>query len=266
MRTYKFWQKIEGTLIIDGRPKQAFFLGGSNSSKLDAERSARERMEIVQRRIDGRDSEIEEYRVEIKEEVITELDPKNVVTRNRYGALILNSEQTMFIDIDQPPFSLLNLLLPWRKTGTAKERIVTMVREKAKKYPRLDFRVYETQKGVRVMVIGQDFDGASKEAQKLMGQFNSDHLYSLLCAKQECFRARLTPKPYRMKCKTRKIVFPRDTIQENNEHDAWVTQYESHSARFATCKYLETVGSTSESRLVRYHDELTKAHSSLKLA
>jgi len=266
MRTYKFWQKIQGTLIIDGRPKQASFLGGSNNSKFDAERSARKRLEAVQRRIDGKEEEIEEYRVEIKEEVITELDSKNVVTRNRYGALVLNSEQTMFIDIDQPPFSLLNLFLFWKKKGTAKERILDMIRKKAKNYPRLDFRVYETQKGVRVIVTGQDFDGASKEAQNLMRQFNSDHLYSLLCAKQECFRARLTPKPYRMKCKTRKIVFPRDTIQENIEHDAWVAQYESHSTRFATCKFLENVGSASETRLVRYHDELTKAHSSLKLA
>ena len=115
MRTYKFWQKVQGTLIIDGRPKQASFLGGSNHSKLDAEKSARERLETVQRRIDGKDKKEEEYRVEIKEEVITELDSKNVVTRNRYGALVLNSEHTMFIDIDQPPFSLLNLLLPWRK-------------------------------------------------------------------------------------------------------------------------------------------------------
>ena len=69
-----------------------------------------------------------------------------------------------------------------------------------------------------------------------------------------------------MKCRTQRVVFPRETEEERRRHDEWVAEYEERAKEFAVCRYLETVGSAFTTETVRYHDEETKAQSRLPLA
>ena len=89
-----------------------------------------------------------------------------------------------------------------------------------------------------------------------MDEFNCDPLYTMLCVKQGCYRARLTPKPYRMKMHGYKVKFPREG--DDSEFQRWVSEYEGASRSFSVCKLVEQVGmSQSMNDVVRLHDEIT---------
>lgn len=69
--------------------------------------------------------------------------------------------------------------------------------------------VYRTSAGFRLIVQGKGFTPGSPETRKLMRRFGADYLYATLCDAQKCFRARLTPKPYRIRHHGRKFIWPR---------------------------------------------------------
>jgi hypothetical protein len=127
------------------------------------------------------------------------------------------------------------------------------------KYQEYGFRIYETYQGARVIVLGQDFDPREASTRKMMDAFNCDRLYSTLCRKQGCFRARLTPKPHRMKMHRYKVKFPREG--EDAEFQQWLAEYERESRNFRVCKFIEQVGAGQYlNDVVRLHDELTGAN------
>jgi hypothetical protein len=55
----------------------------------------------------------------------------------------------------------------------------------------------------------------------------SDPLYSRLTAKQECFLARLTPKPLRCGCKRPSSLYPWDTPDQERAYRCWQAKYEA---------------------------------------
>ena len=91
-----------------------------------------------------------------------------------------------------------------------------------------------------------------------MRDFGADRLYYTLCVKQNCFRARLTPKPFRIDHETPKIIFPNRETKEEIAHSNWVAEYEDKSENFATCKLVKTYGKATYSRAITYHDRITK--------
>jgi hypothetical protein len=268
MRLYTYWTRESGTLRIEGKSETVFCYGGSNASIEDAKRKAAERIAAIQRKIDGNPGEFEEYQAEIREEIIERLDGRNIVTRNRYGALVLNSENVLFIDVDEPRLGFWeSLFRPPRGIAAKKQRILRFIEEKARspKYGNLGFRVYETSKGYRLLVTGSEFDPGKPDSTKILRDFNSDCLYVTLCKKQACFRARLTPKPYRIHCRKHKVVFPRIPEQDRELAD-WLKEYEEKSGGHATCKYIRTFGNLAGNKaIIEYHDRLTRASEALPL-
>jgi hypothetical protein len=99
----------------------------------------------------------------------------------------------------------------------------------------------------------------------MMEEFNCDELYTFMCGQQDCFRARLTPKPARMKVRRHKVLFPRSAAEEA-EFRAWLAEYEAASQNYSVCKFIEQIGSGNATEAVRLHDEITGAHRSQKLA
>jgi hypothetical protein len=90
----------------------------------------------------------------------------------------------------------------------------------------------------------------------MMDEFNCDPLYTRLCIKQGCYRARLTPKPYRMSMRAFKVRFPRNG--EDQEFQEWLRNYESASRNFCVCKLMEQIGrNDSLNEVVQLHDEIT---------
>ncbi len=269
MKIYKYW-KIEETKIQFGyQEKEISCYGGSNISEEDASAKARKKLEEVKRKIKGDCNVFDDYEVEIREEVVRVLDESSIITRNRYGAQVLNTENLMFLDIDKPKFSFWNL---FRKSNSDsnKARIIKMIHKLVQKpiYCEYGFRVYETSKGIRLIVLGKKFDPKDSATRAMMFEFNCDRWYTYLCSKQDCFRARLTPKPSRIKVREPRVKFPRDHKAEI-EFQQWLLEYEKASWNFSVCKFVEQIGANYYMHIpevVQIHDEITRANQNRQLA
>jgi hypothetical protein len=129
--------------------------------------------------------------------------------------------------------------------------------------------IYKTAAGYRVILPGAHFEAGSAAGETLLEQFGADPLYVRLCRMQQSFRARLTPKPWRCGLAMPPCKFPFVTPDEESRFKAWESKYNSSLPRYATCRL---VASTPGERdlaledLIRYHDEETKAASTLPLA
>lgn len=266
MKFNRYWVRETGRVRVDGGEQPVTVYGGSNLSPEAAREDARRRIAAVQRRIDGEPDAREAYEAAIREEVVREIDGRNLLSRTRYGALILNSEDTFFIDIDRPPARFWKALFAWRKLD-AKQRIVAHIAGLAAtpRYGSLGIRVYETAKGIRAIVSGAGAAPGSDASQQILSAFNADPLYTRLCAKQGCYRARVTPKPHRVRCRAHKVTWPRDDAAQA-AFATWLADYEAKSARYAVCRFLQEFGTPQRSRIIDLHDELTRANSRLPLA
>lgn len=210
------------------------------------------------------------YELPICEDILEVLDDKNVITRNRYGAMVLNSEDHIFIDIDSPKLSFFERFF-MRSTPTgeeAKERIVKMVHTVATaKYPDLSFSIYETAKGIRLLLSSRSYKASAPETKKLFRDFNADRLYERLCRQQNCFRARLTPKPNRIKMSScTKFNCPNTSEEDRTKLNEWLAEYDSKAANYATCRLIGKIGSPAKSAVIDYHDNISKIQEKLPLA
>lgn len=269
MRIFKYWTRIESPLNVGGTSEVVRCYGGSNDSPEAAAADARRRLEIVIRRVAGGKRGDKSYEVDIREEVLAQIDARNVVTRNRYGAEVLNSADLMFIDIDQPKSGFWDLFRGVMTMEQRKARIVAQVKKVALNTPELrglGVRVYETHSGIRLIVTGRHFDPRAAATQKILRLFNADPLYSTLCVKQNCFRARLTPKPYRIRCRAQKVKFPRTDGNGEQAFRSWLVEYEEKRKGRSTCRLLCAIGHDVRDQVVSFHDAETGALTSQKLA
>ncbi len=266
MRTFKYWAKTEGVLAVDGVTTKAIFLGGSDISEQDAKRNAIKKFESVPRKINGAKREFEGYEVEIREEEIKRISDFSVITRNRYGAHVLNVENQMILDVDKPPTSFFDLFSKktddWKvnKLGEAIEKLNNNLNDRS-----LGFRLYKTCGSFRIIVTGKTILTQDKLAHHISKALNVDPLYWRLCKKQNCYRTRLTPKPYRIKCESIRIKLP-DSLERKEEINSWEMGYLKTSRNYSVCKYVRTIGKNSIDNLVSLHDEYTGATSDRKLA
>lgn len=257
MRIFKFWIEYSKELDINGTKQSSKVFGGSNISESDAIEDAKNRLIKAQKIINGEIGKDDEYESDIIEEIIEKIDNDNIITRNRYGALVLNSKKMMFIDIDSYSKSILDIL--FKKKLSQKELMLNKIEKtiKQNKYSDFGFRVYETKKGYRVLVTNKDFNARSKESKRMMSDFNSDYLYRWLCIKQNCYRARLTPKPYRIKQKRIKVYYPNRNDEQQQTLSNWIKEYEQKSSRFSTCHLIKQFGKVKMNSVIEYHDKLT---------
>ncbi len=82
-----------------------------------------------------------------------------------------------------------------------------------------------------------------------------------LTEKQQCFRARLTPKPWRCGCKKPPSRYPWDDPQAESKYREWQQNYEQQARSYATCRLLGAIGEgPSDERIgsvVSVHDRYT---------
>lgn len=282
MKIYRHWKiRVEKIGNSDIRVK-----AGSDVSEEDADRLAVRKLELI-RRFDSKDADPEElrknlmygenpetdapYEVPICEEICTRLDEHNIVTRNRYGALVLNSEDHVFLDLDplMPSFKEMLGALFGLMRRDPKERLFALVSERMKD-PALAgcaVRVYETCKGYRVLLGLRDLPANSARAQALMRSFRTDALYAALCARQNCYRARLTPKPTRIRMRTAlKFRFPY-AEEDFPSLRQWLAEYSVKSEKYAVCRLAGTFGpDISGDPVVAYHDRTCRLSADLPLA
>lgn len=198
-------------------------------------------------------------------------DPEAVVTRNQYGALVLNTARIGFIDIDVPPSTFPDAI--GRLFGRPTPRAATLGRIReglAAKGWAMTFRLYETAAGFRVVGVDRRLDPSGPDAAALMDAVGADAAYKALCRGQQSFRARLTPKPWRCG-----LIAPPHGLQPGDtggdgRATAWLTAYERAIGAYATCRFIETIGTARPDsiaeRVLDVHDTMTKADSTLPLA
>lgn len=264
MKHYKFWIKEDFKITIDGNEETISILSGSNQSEKMAFQKASEKATNIEKRISERKPK-ESYEVAIKEYVTEVIDDSNIVTICRYGAKILNTTSYTVLDLDDYPVNFFDMFKSVKKLKK-KDRIVYKFEESVRKYPELgtDFRIYETTKGIRV--IGKKYiDPSSKGYTALMRRLRVDWIYIQLSKKQQCYRARLTPKPYRMKINTIKVKSPLDCRKEN--YLSWEQAYIEKSKEYSVVRLVKAIGSDfSREKIVKKHDFMCNLQSNKKLA
>lgn len=218
------------------------------------------------RSLAGQDENAEGYAADICEPIEQELDENNIVTRNRYGALVLNSADLCFADVDHVSNSLMNVLAHLFGGGKSDEEIlIERIRSLCAAEDSLGVRLYRTAAGFRLVLAGQGISLGSPRLETLFRTLDTDPLYRDLCERQGCFRARLTPKPSRVGLKAAPPCMDSATAAEVLAD--WVPAYEAACKPYAVCRLVECFGRPVSHPALTLHDELTGAsHPDSRLA
>jgi hypothetical protein len=75
-----------------------------------------------------------------------------------------------------------------------------------------------------------------------LNELKSDPLYVRLCQAQECFRARLTPKPWRCDQPEPPYRFPFLTSAAEDSFRQWEQEYASATTAYTTCRLIKQLG------------------------
>ena len=279
MKIYQFWSQKNLPVIENGQEKQIRFRAGSNESMEAAEQNVEQKIRKYRAFISAAENHTdfpdrprqEEYAAPICEELCCRIDERNLVTRNRYGALILNSEELLFLDVDQVPYTFKERLknLCGMTIPEDRERLCSRLENllHLPEFQGVGIRLYATARGFRVLLSLPGLETLqSPKMEELFRKFNTDPLYAALCRKQQCFRARLTPKPARTGIKTMlKFRFPY-AAEDIAAISAWQEEYSRKSENFAVCRLVAQLGKRFSSPAIEYHDQMTGCGKRLPLA
>lgn len=201
---------------------------GSDVSVADAQRRADAALPDVLRRVRaGEDVDAYPYGVGTLAEPIEEEffatpgERAAAVTVNRMGCRVLNAATLGFVDVD---LTAGDNAEPWMLTAPKRRGLFASLRGKdrsaggepapvvphrgeeralaslealVRARPRWGVRAYRTAAGLRYLVVNPALDPCAEETHAAMKSLGVDPLYASLCKAQRCFRARLTPKPWR---------------------------------------------------------------------
>lgn len=221
----------------------------------------------------------------LREEIIREIYSSSgertaVITRNRAGCLVLNTSRVMFIDLD-----FANQHSPWKlpSLGSLVQSLRSLFKPKAlkpdphteagllekviawqKANPSWSLRVYRTRAGFRLLVAHDVFDPTAEAIRQVMDDLGADRRYQHLCRVQACFRARLSPKPWRIKggrMTKPPVVFPYSNPAEERQMQRWEQVYQSRIESFAVCRVLANLGANpvhpEVEQILEIHDQYT---------
>jgi hypothetical protein len=139
-----------------------------------------------------------------------------------------------------------------------------------RQHPEWHVRLYETPAGMRLLAMHKTFDPQSPEVTACFAALKADPIYVQMCQRQNCFRARLTPKPWRIgveqHLKPRPGTWPVNP-ERLPQRQAWIAAYEQAARSFAACQFRESLGSgvvdPAAADVQRIHDELCQANQPL---
>lgn len=162
---------------------------------------------------------------------------------NRHGMLIWVSNSTPIFDIDDKSPSVIDRVKKCAFEGN------------------LPFRLYETCKGLRLIILSENksFDDTHAIWQ-LVKSLPIDPRYTSLCTKQKCFRARLSTKPWRSENRSIVASFELEDVEFEFLRDFYDNFTDGSSTgitRLLECNVpFNDPGFTSP---IRLHDVLTGA-------
>jgi len=211
-----------------------------------------------------------------------------MITRNSYGCLVLNTASMLFVDVDfgpkLNPFELLRgeggffarlfgrskpvpVVEPLENPETG---IIKKAAQWAAEHPGWGWRIYRTKAGLRLVATHATVDPESGEVEAVFDAHETDPLYRILCKNQRCFRARLTPKPWRCDMDTPPARWPWSNPVLETAFNKWEKRYISACRKYATCELITKIGSElwhpDLQPLIELHDSSTGVGSGLPLA
>jgi hypothetical protein len=155
----------------------------------------------------------------------------------------------------------------------AKRQRLEAIRAFSAAHPDWHLRVYETPAGYRLLAMHDVFEPGGESARRALAALNSDRRFATLCALQQCFRARVSPKYWRIGYKPAESLpkskwpFPPEHLPRRRR---WIEGYDQLARRHASCRFIERLGGPTthpEAEAVRaVHDQLCQAESRLPLA
>ncbi len=203
-----------------------------------------------------------------------------VVTRNAHGCLVLNTARVMFIDLDFPPVfrreslryfftRLFNKSAPSplsRRESAITERLEQFLGG----HPHWGLRLYRTCAGLRALVTHELFDPAADATLAVLQSVGADPLYVRLCKAQQCFRARLSPKPWRCGLRARPVRWPAQNPDQQARYEKWQAEYAARQIPYATCRFLGALGDgrvhPEVARIIEVHNKSSRCQEALDLA
>lgn len=266
MKISPFW--IKEQLVINGR--KLCLCGSSFESFEQARLALAEKRRLWQeylsnpslfaaftkqlRAMESRPDETE-YCVTVVEPIANLIDEENVITRNRYGSLVLNSESLCFVDVDSFRDSF------WRRLfgmGRNPETLlIAAVQGLCAADATLSARVYRTAHGWRVVLRGQGITVNSPRMHDVFASLQADPLYTNLCRKQKCWRARLSPKPFHLGLP--RFPFLSDSANADSQMADWVKLYDDKVSAYGVCRLIDSFGPSITDRVLELHDTYTRA-------
>ena len=318
MRAFpRYWATHRQVVTLEDGEFDLVMRGSSDISQEDAERDARRRFDQIVAAGGPMRWPRDEYYPDrrLPEELLDEVHSATgeliaVITRNRYGSAVLNTDAVLITDIDIRSITALRmdaaqaarrgrgrtassggggffsrllgrgtrhepapggndtqdpdeLGLPGRGArGEEHHRILALIDGFRAAHPELGTRTYRTRNGFRVIVTGTGAGPQSDRAKELMAEMRSDGLYMMLCRVHDTYRARLTPKPWRVGIRRTDSSWP-------GADEAWVRKYDEASRSVAVCRFLDASGpapSADEQQIIDLHDRAVRAESGLRLA
>jgi hypothetical protein len=287
MKVFRYWAKQEHH-HDDGHGRRLDLVawGGSNVDDAEADARARTRMarwrELLR---DGVKALLESAaasgygygEADVMREELIEGEPVEsgfgwAITRTRSGTEVLNATQLAILDIDRRGRGFLawlrSLFKPGRQLDPGQ---ITHIIAWVENNPGAGLRLYRTPAGLRAILTHRRFDPASPEIEAIMHALLVDRLYMRLCKRQRCFRARLTPKPWRIDCH---MGHWRPLAAGEFRSDAdrrWLDEYTKRSRGHAACAWIADYGNATPAdadiaALIALHDARSGALSRLPLA
>jgi len=200
-----------------------------------------------------------------------------VITRNSYGCQVLNTVRVMFVDIDLPEpkasgglFKRLFGKPEPAPRDNPKSQALTRIENWTRHHPDWGWRVYQTRAGLRLLATNGLFEADSAEVSAVFTALGADPLYQKLCHAQKCFRARLTPKPWRCGLSEKPARWPWLDAKSEQQFQKWEAEYQRRSADWATCEFIRHLGNPTihpeVQAILKLHDGPTRAESKLPLA
>ncbi|GAF58260.1 hypothetical protein JCM18902_1034 [Psychrobacter sp. JCM 18902] len=180
-------------------------------------------------------------------------------------------------------------LLPYM-TDLIKKRVVN--------HPTERFRLYQTPAGFRIIATHDTIVPSDNVVEDWFAYFHADTNYVRLCQAQQCFRARITAKPWRMSevenKKLAKDIPAKDFWfgSENTDIDSsieqrqdelkarkqWMADYDKYAKNYRACRYVDSMigkevaresGSGVPSHIdefIQWHDKACQVEKNLEMA
>lgn len=152
------------------------------------------------------------------------------------------------------------------KRADPREAAIQRITHFSEKHPDWGLRIYSTPKGLRVIVTHKPMQPADADVQALFSALQVDPLYQRLCTQQQCFRARVSGKPWRMDMggpSPQVRRWPADD-KHRADRERWSREYDNKAAQYSACQFVSQLGEArialDAQPLVDWHDEASRAH------